>query len=75
MSASGPSHVLDADFVEIGEQRRADRRAGDRRAGRARLDPLFAAILVNHVARPEPARRRAYAAPFARPGVVVNVEA
>ena len=76
MSAARLDHVVDADFAEIGDQRRADRRSSDRRAGRLKLDPLFAATLVNQIARAE-APRQAYAAP-ARPlprGLVVNFEA
>ncbi len=78
MSAARLDHVVDADFAEIGDQRRADRRTSDRRAGRLRLDPLFAATLVNQVARPEPPHRaHAYAAPGRLPprGLVVNFEA
>jgi hypothetical protein len=77
MSAARLSHVVDADFAEIGDQRRTDRRAGDRRATRLKLDPLFAATLVNQVARAEKTPRRAYAAPRRRPprGLVVNFEA
>ncbi|MFN3465342.1 MAG: hypothetical protein ACK4X1_14840 [Terricaulis sp.] len=69
--------VLDADYEEVGEQRRTDRRAGDRRVRRLKLDPLFAATLVNHVAKAEAAPRRSYAAPQSRlrTGIVVNVSA
>lgn len=69
--------VLDADFEEVGEQRRTARRASDRRAPRLKLDPLFAATLVNHVAKLEPAPRQGYAAPQprVRTGIVVNVSA
>jgi hypothetical protein len=45
--------TVDADFEEIGDERRADRRQSDRRAQRMRLDPGFAATLINQVARPE----------------------
>ncbi len=68
--------ILDAEFVDIGEQRRGDRRQRDRRAPRARLDTLFAATLVNHITAPERPRCSGYAAAVElRPGVVVNVRA
>ena len=54
MSAARLAPVYDADFDEIGEQRLTDRRANDRRALRLKLDPLFAATLVNQIA---PAQR------------------
>lgn len=38
---------------EPGDTRRGDRRSADRRAPRRFLDPLFAATLVNQVAKPE----------------------
>jgi hypothetical protein len=77
MSASRLTPVLDADFVEIGDQRRTDRRASDRRASRLQLDPLFAATLVNHVAKAEHAFGGRYAQPQARlrTGIAVNVRA
>jgi hypothetical protein len=77
MSAAASAHAIDADFVEIGEQRRADRRASDRRAARMRLDPLFAATLVNQIAKPEVVIAHGYApaTPGLRAGVVVNVRA
>ena len=75
MSAARLTHVVDADFAVIGDQRRTDRRAGDRRAQRLRLEPLFAATLVNHITRPEPARTGGYAAAGARAGIVVNLDA
>lgn len=37
-----------------GERRETDRRGEERRAPRRRLDPMFAATLVNQVAAPEP---------------------
>ncbi len=68
--------VIDAEFVDVGESRRRDRRAQDRRTVRAKLDTLFAATLVNHVAAPEAVCTGAYAAEQKlRAGVVVNVEA
>jgi hypothetical protein len=77
MSAARLAPVLDVDFAEVGDQRRGDRRSSDRRAARLRLDPLFAATLVNHVAKPEAPCAQRYAAPCARPrpGIVVNFEA
>jgi hypothetical protein len=44
---------VDADFEDIGDERRADRRRSDRRAQRLRLDTRFAATLINQIARPE----------------------
>ena len=77
MSAPRPAPEIDADFVEVGDQRRTDRRQSDRRAARLKLDPLFAATLVNHVAKLEAAPRQGYAAPQSRlrTGIVVNVSA
>ncbi|MBY0565519.1 MAG: hypothetical protein K2P58_15225 [Hyphomonadaceae bacterium] len=42
--------AIETDFEEVCEQRRADRRQRDRRTGRMRLDPLFAVVLLRHVA-------------------------
>ena len=57
MGAARPSLVYDAAFEEVRERRAHDRRAKDRRTpedGRSlRLDALFAATLVNHIAAPE----------------------
>ena len=77
MSAARLDPVLDADFEEVGDQRRADRRRDDRRAQRQRLETLFAATLVNHVLAPEKARSGAYTAPQSRlkPGIVLNLSA
>ncbi|MGE0743066.1 MAG: hypothetical protein AB7O98_17145 [Hyphomonadaceae bacterium] len=50
MSDCPPPLVEDADFIEVGEQRRAERRRGDRRAGKFKLHPMFAATLIAHVA-------------------------
>lgn len=70
-------HALDAEFEEIGEQRRGERRKSDRRATRDRLDPLFAATLVNQIAEPETTCMHSYAAPTLTPrrGIVVNLKA
>ncbi len=77
MSASSPAPAIDADFVEVGDQRRTDRRSSDRRTPRMKLDPLFAATLVNQIARAEAAPTHGYARPWRgpRPGIVVNVSA
>jgi hypothetical protein len=77
MSAARPAHAIDADFEEVGEQRRTDRRQSDRRAPRMKLDPLFAVTLVNQIARPEETPAHGYACPWRgpRPGIVVNVSA
>lgn len=77
MSAARLNPVVDADFEEVGDQRRADRRRDDRRTQRQRLETLFAATLVNHVLAPEKVHNGAYAAPQGRlkPGIMVNVSA
>ncbi|MEZ5961792.1 MAG: hypothetical protein R3C30_15420 [Hyphomonadaceae bacterium] len=77
MSATRPAPEIDADFEEVGDQRRTDRRQSDRRALRMKLDPMFAATLVNQIARAENAHTNAYARPWRgpRPGIVVNVSA
>jgi len=77
MSAPRPAPAIDADFVEVGDQRRTDRRQSDRRAARLKLDPLFAATLVNQIARSEDTCTYGYARPWRgpRPGIVVNVRA
>jgi len=62
MSARPLPRFHDASFEEVGDQRRADRRKNDRRAGGLRLDPLFAATLVNHVTPPETMIVKGYAA-------------
>lgn len=63
MSAAPLRSVMDADFEEIGEQRRADRRRSDRRGQRARLDTAFAATLINQIAPPEQTHARYETAP------------
>jgi hypothetical protein len=77
MSAARLAPAIDADFEEIGEQRRTDRRAGDRRTSRLKLDPHFAATLVNQIARPETISGNGYAKPWRGPraGIVVNLRA
>jgi hypothetical protein len=77
MSAARPQLAVDADFIEIGDQRQANRRASDRRAPRMKLDPFFAATLVNQIAKPEDARVHGYA-PLnrgRRAGIVINLRA
>ncbi len=74
MSATRLAPAIDADFEEIGEQRRTDRRAGDRRAPRLKLDPLFAATLVNQIAKAETTSVYGYAPPRGlRAGIITNV--
>lgn len=65
------------DVEESGERRANDRRASDRRAPHRRLDPLFAATLLNQLAPAETIYTRGYAARLKapRPGIVVNVSA
>jgi hypothetical protein len=54
MSAARPSLVYDAAFEEVRERRAGDRRRSfEARPHGMKLDPLFAATLVNHVAKPE----------------------
>jgi hypothetical protein len=80
MSAARPSLVYDAAFEEARERRAHDRRASDWRARHdgagLRLDPLFAATLVNHVAAPERLIANGYRAerPL-RAGIAINVKA
>ncbi|MGD9979665.1 MAG: hypothetical protein AB7H66_17870 [Hyphomonadaceae bacterium] len=77
MSTARPAPAFDADFVEIGEQRRTDRRASDRRAQRLKLVPMFAATLVNQIAKPEDAKFHGYTTAWRGPraGVMLNVRA
>lgn len=77
MSAARLAPTLDADFVEVGDQRRTDRRSSDRRAPRMKLDPLFAATLVNQIAKREDSPAHGYGEPRRgpRPGIIVNVSA
>lgn len=75
MSAARLRCVMDADFEEIGDQRRADRRRTDRRAARMRLDPGFAATLINQIAHADAAPALGYAAAQKGPraGIAFNV--
>jgi hypothetical protein len=50
VSAADSPLVYDADFEEVADQRRGDRRQLNRRADKPRFNTLFAATLVNHVA-------------------------
>ena len=77
MSATRPAPAIDADFEEVGDQRRTDRRRSDRRAPRMKLDPMFAATLVNQIARSEDTPAHGYPRPWRgpRPGIIVNVNA
>jgi hypothetical protein len=76
-AAAASVHALDVDFVEVGDQRRTDRRSSERRAPRMKLDPLFAATLVNQIARQETTEANGYAQPWRgpRPGIIINVSA
>ena len=75
MSAARLAPAIDADFEEVGEQRRTDRRASDRRAQRLKLDPLFAATLVNQIAKTETVSIHGYAQARrgTRAGIIMNV--
>jgi hypothetical protein len=69
--------LVDADFEEIGDQRRTDRRAGDRRAPGMKLDPKFAATLINQIAKQEQGQRTGYAnePKRLRPGIAFDLKA
>jgi len=77
MGAARPSLVYDAAFEEVRERRAHERRAGERRhAGPGlRLDTLFVATLVNHVAAPERIIVNGYRAerPL-RAGIAINLK-
>jgi hypothetical protein len=64
-------------YAEETDERRGDRRASDRRAPRLRLDPLFAATLVNQIAPAERVVQRAYLipAPRVRAGIAFDLKA
>lgn len=57
------------------ERAGADRRAEDRRAPRRKLDPLFAATLVNQIAPQATTKTGAYPASGPRAGIRVNLRA
>jgi hypothetical protein len=75
MGAATPSLVYDADFEEAGERRAGDRRHGAAPAFQAmKLDPLFAATLVNQIARPDaPIARKYRPVPRTRAGIAVDL--
>jgi len=77
MSAAHLRCVTDADFEEVGEQRRGDRRQGDRRAARARLDPRFVVTLINQLAGPKALGTGRYGGEPKRPraGVAFDLKA
>jgi hypothetical protein len=77
VNAADRLRLVDADFEEIGDQRRADRRQGDRRAQRMRLDPGFAATLINQIAKPELMQPAGYAKKpnRLRPGAAFDLRA
>ncbi|HJS80044.1 MAG TPA: hypothetical protein VJ748_05425 [Vitreimonas sp.] len=77
MNAADRLRLVDADFEEIGDQRRSDRRQGDRRAQRMRLDAGFAATLINQIAKPELIQPTGYAKEpnRLRPGAAFDLRA
>jgi hypothetical protein len=66
---------IEADFEEVADARRADRRQSDRRVMRQRFDALFAASLINQMEgeAPRAPRATAYATSRAACGRRVNV--
>ena len=77
MNLADRLRLVDADFEEIGDQRRSDRRSADRRAARMRLDPAFAATLINQIAKPERVQRAGYKHEPRRfrPGIAFDLKA
>ena len=77
MNSADRLRLVDADFEEIGDQRRSDRRNSDRRAARMRLDPAFAATLINQIAKPERVQPTGYAngPRRLRPGIAFDLKA
>ena len=77
MSAATSPLVYDADFEEVGNQRRgADRRRSDRRTAKQHADTLFVATLVNHVTPASDAAVDGYRAPQRlRAGMAFDVKA
>ncbi len=67
--------VVDADFEDLGDQRRADRRRSDRRAAHPRLEPGFAATLINQFVPAERVQRTGYAPSRLRAGVAFDLKA
>lgn len=76
MGEKHPPPEMEAEFREVGEERRADRRGRERRARQQRFDCLFAATLINHVAPESRASARAYPSPPVprRIGVAINLK-
>ena len=76
MSDAARLRLVDADFEDIGDQRRTDRRRTDRRAQRMRLHPGFAATLINQVT-PSCNVSGGYAGELVRlrPGLVFDLKA
>jgi hypothetical protein len=73
MSTGGPILLF---AKPSGDRRTGDRRADPRRALYRRLDPLFAATLVNQIAPPEQASARGYPAKRGVPaGIAFDLEA
>jgi hypothetical protein len=67
-----------SDLLNVPAQTRGqDRRAADRRAPRRRIDPIFAATLINQIAPPEAQSAFAYeTTPDApKPGASINFRA
>ena len=77
MSAARPSLVYDAAFEEARERRAGDRRRSfDAHADGIKFDPLFAATLVNHVAKPERPIAHGYRETRApRAGIAIDLRA
>lgn len=75
MGATHSPPEMEAEFQEVGNERRADRRGQERRARAHRFNALFAATLINQVAPESCAARRSYPLPAAarRIGVVINL--
>ena len=77
MNSDARLRLVDADFEDIGDQRRSDRRSADRRAPRLKLDPGFAATLINQIAKPERIARTGYVKEpkRLRPGIAFDLRA
>ena len=77
MNSAARPRLVDADFEQIGDQRRSDRRSADRRAPRLKLDPAFAATLINQIAKPERIQPTGYVNEprRLRPGIAFDLKA
>ena len=77
MNSDARLRLVDAEFEDIGDQRRSDRRSADRRAPRLKLDPAFAATLINQIAKPERVRLTGYVnePTRLRPGIAFDLKA